>query len=215
VRSLTIVLAAGAIAFTTNGLLPGATHAAAPVQLADKDHGNASDSATGDARDVVANALDHAVAGDLQSLLKEDVGAKDRDRINKNLNISDGAKFREYTENFKKKWKKKYGSDFDAAGHSGFAKAFDVDKGKESNRADVKISGSGVKEPVYLHMLKEKNGKWVIALPDSLSGDNFADKMIDAAKGLADDNDWPNSVDEGYRHAASHMLRPLQYMTKK
>jgi hypothetical protein len=212
-RTFPTLHTAGVLLVSAPASMPHTAHAAAPIQLADKDkdNGNASDKTSDDARDVVANALDHAVAGDLQSLLKEDVGAHDRDRINKDLNISDESKFREYTTKFKTNWKKKYGSDFDAAGHRGFTKAFDVDKGKEANRADVKVSGSGVKEPVYLHMLKEKNGKWVIALPDSLSGDTFADKMMDAAKGLANDNDWPNSVDEGYRHAASHMLRPLQY----
>jgi hypothetical protein len=209
-RKLTTFFAVGAMAFTTNGLLTQATHAATPTQLADKD-GNANDKVTGDAREVVANALDHAVAGDLQSLLKQDVGAHDRDRINKNLKNADETKYKEYADKFKDKWKKKYGSDFNAASHSGFTHAFDVDRGKDSSHADVKISGSGVKDPVYLHTIKEKIGKWVIALPDSLSGDTFGDKMLDAVKGLADDNEWPNNVDEAYRHAAGHMLRPLQY----
>ncbi|HTL29907.1 MAG TPA: hypothetical protein VL282_11830 [Tepidisphaeraceae bacterium] len=201
----TILCAAGAIACSTFALFHQTALAA------DKDQGNASKDVRNDARQVVANALDHAVAGDLDSLLKEDVGSHDRDRIGKGMKKVDETKYKEYTDKFKDNWKKKYGRDFDAAGHSSAANAFDVDKGKDDSRADVKISGSGVKEPVYLHVHKEKNGKWVIALPDTLSGDTFADKMLDAAKGLADDNDWPNSVDEAYRHAASHMLRPLQY----
>lgn len=210
-RSLTVALAAGAVAFSTIAMLHRPAQAATPVQLADKGD-KASKDVSNDAREVIAKAIDHAAAGDLQSLLKENVGSHDRERISKDL--KDEAKYKEAADKFRGAWKKKYGSDFGAAEHSRFANAFAVDSGKDENHADVKIEGSGVKEPLYLHVHKEKSGEWVIALPDSLSGESFSSNMTEQMQKLADEKDWPNSVDEGYRHAAAQILRPLQYKAK-
>jgi hypothetical protein len=211
-RTLVISLAAGAVLVSTCALVRANPPTVAPVPLAkDKDHDKAAKDEANAARAVIAQAVDHAVAGDLRSLLKENVGQRDRDRIEKELNKSDEDKFREAADRFRGEWKKRYGSEFNAAEHSRFANAFDVDQGKDESHLDVKIAGTGAKDTLYLHLHREKLGEWKIALPDSMSGDKFASDMVSAMDHLRDMKNLPNSVDEAYRATASEVLRPLQY----
>jgi len=207
-----------AAAVLAAGLSAGVSFAAAPAvrPLADsaKTTETPAHAEAHEVHRVATVAADRALGANGVNRLLDLVAKNDRDRVEKNLVKTDDAEYQKLADDFRAKWKAKYGEDFSAEGHVAdmiHLKPTITGTGSDQ-RAVIELPAESGEKAYELHLVREKSGYWMINLPDTADGKTFSANMLDSVKRLDSEVDkLPSYKAKAYEVAVTEALHVLAF----
>jgi hypothetical protein len=167
-----------------------------------------------EARRLVAEAADRSIQKDAVNKILELVNKKDRDRIEKEIDKKEEAKYQEAADKVQAMWKEKYGHAFDAQGHVNDLKNLKVTfsgKGRDE-KAVIQFPAEPGESAYEIHLMKESTGYWRFELPDTLTGQNFYNELTKSLQKVVDEKEkLPAAADQGYERASAWLLHELVF----
>ena len=207
-----------AAAVLAAGLSVGVAFAAAPAvrPLADKakttetpEHAQAHE-----AHRVCCVAADRALGSNGVNRLIDLVAKSDRDRVEKNLVKGDESAYLKLADDFRSKWKAKFGEDFNAEAHVAdmiHLKPTITGTGADQ-RAVIQFPAETGEKGYELHLIREKSGWWMINLPDTVDGKTFSKNLMDSIQRLDGQVDkLPADKAKAYEVAVTEILHEVAF----
>jgi len=207
-------LAAGLSAGVAFAAAPAAQPLASKAKTADKTVETPEHAQAHEAHRVCCAAADRAIGPNGVTKVLELVARSDRDRIDKNLVKGDEAQYQKVADDFRSKWKAKYGEPFSAEGHVAdmiHLKPTITGTGSDQ-RAVIQLPAETGQKGYELHLIREKSGWGMINLPDTVDGKTFSKNMMDSIQRLNGQVDkLPADKAQAYEVAVTEALHEMAF----
>jgi hypothetical protein len=179
--------------------------------------GNAVDamtpSATGNVQDMIGEVTNAALTENGLDDLTERFTQADQDRLKSYVNNEDNLNdLNAKVKQLRTDWKNKYNDDFKMGNESQLLsglKLSNMTSENGVNKATATLPAENGKAAVNLHLVRE-SGAWKIDVPDSLTGQQLKQSVIQALDKVDQMKDrWPADQNQAYRSVAHDVLTAI------
>lgn len=163
--------------------------------------------------DTIADLLDGLLSPDGPAAVLPRIAENDRQRLTDDL-TEGREKYVERVNAFRETWHQKYDDNFNANNHKGILSADRIERTDRdgTHYATVFFEPTADKPAFQLHLLRGKDGKYTLDLPDSVKGRQFMSRLDGNLKDASDGkDDWPKAQSQAYARAAHQLLFAFRY----
>lgn len=167
--------------------------------------------------DTIADLLDGLLNPDGPDAILPRIAENDRRRLTDDL-TKGREKYIERVKAFRDEWHKHYDDNFNANNHKGILSADRIEVSDKDGKhtATVFFDATAGKRSFQLRLLREKDGKYALDLPDSVKGPTFMHRLDGNLKDANDSkDDWPKSQSVAYARAAHELLYGFRFEEEK
>jgi len=163
---------------------------------------------------VIAQAAAAALQESGPSAVLQFVVKSDRERIEKDLSTNKDIleKYAASVKTIRNNWKKRFNAPFAPIGDAEWTKSLKMTFLFQNKipRADVIFPSYNGRSKYEMHLLKNADGKWLIALPDTVKGADFAQTMLNNVRQVAE-RETPEQKTTAYESIITNTLHGLNY----
>lgn len=223
IRPHAFVVLGAAIALSSPFPLLADRRPAVPHYLAadDKDKGGKKDKDPlkehAEELATIADLLDGLLSSDGPAAILPRIAENDRQRLTDDL-TEGREKYVERVNAFREMWHQKYDDNFNANNHKGILSADRIERTDRdgTHYARVIFEPTADKPAFQLHLLRGKDGKYTLDLPDTVKGKQFMARLDGNLKDAFDGkDDWPKAQSQAYARAAHQLLFAFRYEEPK